>query len=695
MLSRLPVLLTVCLLVPMKPRAAAPAVECDRSPIDLALTRDEKWLVTANHTSGTLSLVRLDTGAVAAEVPCGQRPAAVALTPDERTVLVSAAFSGELTLLSLDEGRLRPCGSVWLGFEPRGLAVSPDGKLAYVALTAADSVAVVDLTRRAEVARIPVGRWPRHLALSPDGKRLVVGVSGAGGVSVIDTAARKPLFLEDFMGLNLGQMQASRDGKYAYFPWISYGHNPITEQNIERGWVLASRIARVRLDRQARREAIALDPRGKAVGDPHGIALSPDEKRLVCAASGTHELLVYRLTDLPFQDYGGPGDHIDPDVLKDRDRFDRVELGGRPMAVRYLKDGRRAAVANYLRNSVQVVDVEARKVAREITLGGPEQPSLARRGEAIFFDARRSHDQWYSCHSCHYEGGPNAQAMDTRNDGRFGNFKTVPGLEGVSRTGPWFWHGNEKSLDNALGRSFTGTLLGKAPAADDVRAVRAYLDTLASPPGARHRDRDGRLSEQAARGEKVFAGEKAGCARCHPAPWFSDGKTHSVGTNDRGDVFTGYDTPSLKGVFRRVLLLHDGRAKSLEQLLRGPHAPEKVTRKGKLTEAELADLIAYLLAVSAGSPARSRPTQGDAHAPNRVDAGRGRRPGPGGRGLRPGQVQQEDRGRGRPDVRRPTGHRRQEALAGGLQEQGRGRGGGDLQPLPGGGGLRGPHHRPG
>ncbi len=43
-----------------------------------------------------------------------------------------------------------------------------------------------------------------------------------------------------------------------------------------------------------------------------------------------------------------------------------------------------------------------------------------------------------------------------------------------------------------------------------------------------------------------------------------------------------------------MLLLHDGRSKTLEALLRGPHAAEKVTRKGKLTEEELADLIAYL-----------------------------------------------------------------------------------------------------
>src|SRR5690606_10757132 len=129
---------------------------------------------------------------------------------------------------------------------------------------------------------------------------------------------------------------------------------------------------------------------------------------LVCAASGTQELLIYRLPGLPFQDYGGPGDHIHPDLLKERDRFDRVSLGGRPMGVRFSKDGNRVFVANYLLNGVQVVGLKERKVLRTIALGGPREPSLARKGEAIFHDGRRSLDQWYSCHSCHYEGHTNA-----------------------------------------------------------------------------------------------------------------------------------------------------------------------------------------------------------------------------------------------------------------------------------------------
>ena len=565
----------------------------DRSPVDLVLTPDEQFLLTANQTSNTVSLVKVESGEVLAEVPCGERPSALALTPDGKRVLVTGTFGGDLRAFDLKDGKLVSAGTLRLGFEPRGVAVSPDGKLAYVALTTAAAVAVVDLATFKELARIEVGRWPRYLALSPDGKRLAVGVSGEGGVAVVDTATRKHLFTEDFLGINLGQMQCSKDGKHVYFPWMVYRHNPITTTNIRLGWVLASRIARVQLDKQARREAISLDPQGTAVADPHGLALSPDEQWLVCSASGTHELLVYKLPGLPFQDYGGPGDHIDPELLQDPDRFFRIPLGGRPMAVRYSRDGKRVFVANYLLNAIQVVEPAAEKVVRTVSLGGPKESSLARQGEAIFFDGRRSLDQWYSCHSCHYEGHANAVAMDTRNDGRFGNFKTVLSLRNVTRTGPWFWHGWEKDLPDGVHKSMLDTMLGKKPAPEDVKALVAYLDTLRPPPNP-YRLPDGSLSEAAKRGEIVFKGERANCVRCHSGPFFTDGKIHDVGTGDRGDVYKGYNPPSLLGVYDRVKYLHDGRARTLEEVLTGAHAPEKVTARGKLTPQELSDLIEYL-----------------------------------------------------------------------------------------------------
>jgi DNA-binding beta-propeller fold protein YncE len=564
----------------------------EKSPVDLVLTPDESRVVTANQSANSLSLVEVATGRVLAEAPCGNRPSNLAITPDGKRVLATASYSGELLFYELSDDRLERVGSLKLGFEPRGVAISPDGLLAYVALSTADVLAVVDIQLREVTDRIAVGRWPRFLALSSDGRRLAVGCNGARGVAVVDTESKQQRYLEEFGGLNLGQMQISADGSQVYFPWITYRRNPITESNIRQGWVLASRIARVRLDGHVRREAISLDPQGKAVGDPHGIALSPDEQTLVCTASGTHELLVFQLPGLPFQDYGGPGDHIDAKLLSESQRFSRIPLGGRPMAVRYSMNGDRVYIVNYLLDAVQVVDMTSRTLARSIELSSAQSPSLARRGEAIFFDAARSLDQWYSCHSCHYEGHTNAVTIDTRNDGRFGNFKTVLSLRGSSQTGPWFWHGWSTDFRGSLRKSMTETMLGPEPTDEDVEAMAAYIKSLSEPPNP-FRD-DELASAAAARGANVFQSAKAGCTQCHPAPHFTDGQTHDVGLGAATDAYEGFNSPSLRGVYDRVLLLHDGRARSLEALLTGPHNPARVTGQGELTDDERQDLLAYL-----------------------------------------------------------------------------------------------------
>ncbi|MEX2121536.1 MAG: beta-propeller fold lactonase family protein [Pirellulales bacterium] len=576
-------------LVPMAARAESP----DRSPVDLVLSSDERWLITANQTSNSVSLVDVPAAKVVQELEVGRRPGGLALTPDGRRVLVACTHSGTLDVLELADGRLSGAGSVRVGFEPVGVAVAADGRLAYVALQAAAAVAVVDLEALAVIDQIDVGRWPRHLALSSDGSRLAVGTSGDQSISVVDTHSRRLLYQEKFGGINVGHLVPSSDGKYAYFPWMIYRTNPITQRNIQLGWVLGTRIARVRLDGAARRQAMTLDPRGEAVSDPYGIALTSDEQWLVASASGTHELLVYRMKDLVFQDHGGPGDHIDPLLLGNPDRFYRVPLGGRPMGIRLARDDRRVFVANYLASAVQVVDLESRSVVQTFDLGGPAQPSLARRGQAIFYDGGRSLDQWYSCHSCHYEGGTNAVAMDTSNDGSDGTFKTALPLSNLRHTGPWTWHGWQTDLEAAMHKSLTETMLGPRPTGDDVQALLAFIDSIEPPPNP-YRGQDGNLSEAAQRGKQVFESAKAACSTCHSGPHFTDGQIHDVGLGRPRDVYEGFNTPSLNGLYGRVRYLHDGRAKSLEQLLTGPHNPADVAGLGELGDSERSDLIEYL-----------------------------------------------------------------------------------------------------
>jgi YVTN family beta-propeller protein len=570
------------------------AAEVDRSPVDLSLSPDGRWLVTANETSDSISLIRTSDGKVIAEAACGDHPAAVEFCPDGETVLVTSEWSGDVTVFSIADGGLKRTGLISVGFEPCGLTITRDGKRAFVGLVASGQVAEIDLSTQRLVRRLDVGSWPRYLTLSADDSRLAVGCSGESQIHVLDVKTGKKLYHEPLAyGINIGHMIPSADGKYAYFPWMVSRTNPINVSNLRKGWLLASRIGRVRLDGPADREAISLDVPGLAVADPHGIVISRDDRRLVASSAGTHEVLVYRLPNLPFIGAGGPGDLIDRALERDRDRFQRIEVGGRPMGLQMADDNHTLYVANYLQNSVQVVDLDSQTVTDEIALGGPADVSLARRGMEIFYDGERSLDQWYSCHSCHQNGGTNSRAMDTLNDGTEQTFKTVLPLHHVTETGPWTWHGWQQDLDNAMHKSITSTMLGKAPSAQDKQALLTFLETLEAPPNP-FRNPDGSLTDVAERGRQVFESDFAACAECHNGPHFSDGKNHDVGLNSPDDFYENYNTPSLLGTYRKVLWLHTGRARSLERVVTDLHSPEKVAGTRKLTEQEAGDLIEYL-----------------------------------------------------------------------------------------------------
>ena len=105
---------------------------------------------------------------------------------------------------------------------------------------------------------------------------------------------------------------------------------------------------------------------------------------------------------------------------------------------------------------------------------------------------------------------------------------------------------------------------GPRPADDDVKAVVAYLATLDFPRNP-YREKDGRLSPAAQRGETVFKSSKVGCENCHSGPEFTDGKIHNAGLEEPDDAYAGYNPPSLRGVYDEDPYLHDGRSKTLRE----------------------------------------------------------------------------------------------------------------------------------
>jgi YVTN family beta-propeller protein len=578
----------------------SPADEPHRSPVALALSADGSRLLTANQTSGSVSLVDPVAGQILHELATGDRPAGVALSRDGRRAAVTHWYGYDLAILSVTPDRLEVVGRVEVGPEPRGVVITEDGKTTYVAVGVANEVVRVDLDTAQVTGRLLAGREPRGLALTPDGARLVVGNNRSKDMTIINTdswTVERSLPME---GDNLRQVAIGPDG-LAYVVNMRNRGFATTTDNIDAGWVLGQRVTRVLLDGSGPFATLSLDPQGKAVADVHGLAFRPDGAVMAIAAGGTHEVLLFRLDGrpLPWRS-GGSRDLMAPDLIADTARFRRVPVGGRPTELAFSPDGKQLYVANYLADAVQVVDPDSGELTRTIALGGPSEPSLARRGEAIFHDATRSFNQWYSCNTCHNEGHTNGADYDTKNDGwhdlstsHARSRKKAPTLRRVAETGPWTWHGWQESLDDAMVESFTKSMQGKKPPREDIEAIVAYLKTLDYPRNP-YRLPDNTLTPEARRGEEVFRSAKAACNTCHGGPELTDGRIHTVGLEERGDVYKGYNPPSLRGAYDKDPYLHDGRARTLKDALTEGHNPEEVTGLGSLTEQELDDLIAYL-----------------------------------------------------------------------------------------------------
>ena len=83
-----------------------------------------------------------------------------AVTPDGKLLLATSKVYSTMYGYSLPD--LKPVGHVHVGQHPEWVALTPDGKRAYVAAAGDNAVSVVDTATLKEIARIPVGQVPKR-----------------------------------------------------------------------------------------------------------------------------------------------------------------------------------------------------------------------------------------------------------------------------------------------------------------------------------------------------------------------------------------------------------------------------------------------------------------------------------------------------------------------------------------------------
>ncbi|MBO7171750.1 MAG: YVTN family beta-propeller repeat-containing protein, partial [Bacteroidaceae bacterium] len=95
---------------------------------------------------------------------------------------------------------------------------------------------------------------------------------------------------------------------------------------------------------------------------------------------------------------------------------------------------------------------------------------------------------------------------------------------------------------------------------EDAVCVDAYLKSLQAVPSPYLVN--GELSAKAREGKKVF--EKLKCGDCHSGIYYTDRKMHRIGENVEFEK--GWDTPTLREVWRTAPYLFDGRAATMQEV---------------------------------------------------------------------------------------------------------------------------------
>lgn len=250
-----------------------------------------------------------------------------------------------------------------------------------------------------------------------------------------------------------------------------------------------------------------------------------------------------------------------------------------PMALS--ADGNTLVVSNMLADSLTVIECRPKaRVVRHIALGGP-RPEAARRGEILFHSARLANNGRFACATCHPGGGTDSFPwhMPTGD----GAARVPRPLRGVRDTAPYGWHGEDASLDVHVRKTLTA-LFEYEPSDREVSDLVAYLESLAGPEPVPTNPAAVAMVE---RGSELFEG-KAQCARCHRGESLQDRSPHDVGTGGE------FDVPSLRGVGRRMPLLHDGRAMQVGDIFQRHNGAHKHGAAHTLSPQELSDLLAYV-----------------------------------------------------------------------------------------------------
>lgn len=580
-----------------------------QGPCALAVSKDGRTLYVAAADACQVAWVDLPGGSVARRIAMPAEPTGLALSPDGTKLVVTCA-APRSTIVVLDTASGRRIAAIRAGHTSTAPVISPDGKRLYVCNRFNNDVSVIDLAACKEVARVAAVREPLAATVTPDGKTVLVAnllpntrtdKSFSGDVSPIVTVIDTRTLATSAIALphgctGLRGICVSADGKFAVVTHLMSNFEMVPFR-IDGGWINVNVLSVIDLRQRKVIRTVGMDAYETGAGNPWSVVCTADGQSVCVSLSGTHELCLIDSGDFfnesakimsPMMGvwpiYPSLGDTL----------WRRIKLPGKgPRGL--VAAGSKFYVAEYFSDTVAVVDRHAAgdAPAGTIALGSRPQLTPQRRGQLLFHDATLCYQQWQSCASCHPDARVDGLNWDLLNDGE-GNPKNTKSMLLAHRTPPAMAEGVRMSAEEAVRSGIAHILFAYRPEEEDAIAIDAYLKTLRPTPSPHLVD--GRLGPAAQRGERLFHSERVACDRCHPAPLYTDMRSHNVGSRSPRELTDHFDTPTLIEVWRTAPYLHDGRYLTVKELLTdGKHG--RSHGKNGVSRQEMDDLVEFVLSL--------------------------------------------------------------------------------------------------
>jgi YVTN family beta-propeller protein len=566
------------------------------SPIDIALDKGTERLFVIGKTAYEIRSYELNNTSSYLSFQTNLPPRSICLAGDR--ILIACSYSQGF-LLVLDKYTLKPAGTIKVGNGACDVEISQDLSRAYVANQFSDDISVVDLKSMQETARIKVLRQPKQITLSKDGNYLFAANFLPAGRADVDTVASTVSVIDLHKGSVVKQiplangsnalrgMCLSADGKYLLITH-NLGRFQVPTTQLEQGWMNTSALSIIDAESVEFVATVLLDEPEKGAAGSWGVNCSEDY--IYVAHSGTHDFsridykaLAKKLSEHPNKQ------NLAYDLKFLSDIRERIGIEGNgPRAILSFRN--RVYVANYFSDNLNVLsrDHSSWSSLENIELTGHSHSDEVRKGEQYFHDASFCFQSWQACTGCHPDNArTDALNWDLLNDG-MGNPKNCKSMVLSHLTAPAMITGIRPSAEAAVRAGFEYIQFMRV---DDsiTSAVDAYLKSLVAVPSPYLVD--GKLSQDARQGEAVFY--DAGCAECHPRPYYTDLKRHEMGTQGIYDRQNSWDTPTLIEAWRTGPYLHDGRSATMKEVFTNElHGLEEA-----LSEEHVDQLVSFLLSL--------------------------------------------------------------------------------------------------